>query len=66
MFTTEAEYMTLFTCAKECLWIVQLLRDMNLTKYLEDSLNWVNIKENSKHKANSLTQLILTCFKENN
>ena len=37
--TTEAEYMALSTCVKECLWIVQLLRDMNLTKYLGDSLN---------------------------
>ena len=64
--TTEAEYMALSTCAKECLWIVQLLRDMNLTKYLGDSLNRVDIKENSKHKADSLTQLILACFKGNN
>ena len=66
MFTTEAEYMALSTCAKECLWIVQLLRDMNLIKYLEDSLNQVDIKENSKHKADSLTQLIPACFKEDN
>ena len=66
MFTTEAEYMALSTCAKECLWIVQLLRDMNLTKYLGDSLNRVDIKENSKHKADSLTQLIPACFKGNN
>ena len=65
-FTTEAKYMALSTCAKECLWIVQLLRDMNLTKYLEDSLNRVDIKENSKHKADSLTQLIPACFKEDN
>ena len=66
MFTTEAEYMTLFICVKECLWIVQLLRDMNLTKYLRDPLNRVDIKENSKHKADSLTQLILACFKRSN
>ena len=46
MFTTEAEYMALSTSVKECLWIIQLLRDMNLTKYLEDSLNQVDIKEN--------------------
>ena len=65
-FTTEAEYMALSTCTKECLWIVQLLRDMNLTKYLEDSLNQVDIKENSKHKADSLTQLITACFKGDN
>ena len=66
MFITEAEYMTLSTCVKECLWIVQLLRDMNLTKYLGDSLNWVDIKENSKHKTDSLTQLISACFKKDN
>ena len=66
MFTTEAEYMALFTCMKECLWIIQLLRDMNLIKYLRDPLNQVNIKENSKHKADSLTQLILACFKGDN
>ena len=64
--TTEAEYMALSTCAKECLWIVQLLRDMNLTKYLGDSLNRVDIKENSKHKADSPTQLIPACFKGDN
>ena len=39
---------------------------MNLIKYLEDSLNRVDIKENSKHKADSLTQLIPACFKRNN
>ena len=66
MFTTEAEYMALFTCMKKCLWIIQLLRDMNLIKYLEDSLNRVDIKENSKHKADSFTQLIPACFKGDN
>ena len=65
-FTTEAEYMALSTCVKECLWIIQLLRDMNLTKYSGDSLNRVDIKENSKHKADSLTQLIPACFKGDN
>ena len=66
MSTTEAEYMALSTCTKECLWILQLLRDMNLTKYLGDPFNRVNIKENSKHKADSPTQLIPACFKGDN
>ena len=38
-FITEAEYMTLSICTKECLWIIQLLRDMNLIKYLEYPFN---------------------------
>ncbi len=41
--TTEAEYMALLICAKEGLWISQVLKDMNLTKYLGISYSRVNI-----------------------
>lgn len=55
--TTEAEYMALSTCAKEGMWMVQLLKDMSLSKYLGDDLNRVNLVENAKHEAQSPVQL---------
>jgi len=55
--TTEAEYMALSTCAKEGLWIIQLLKDMGYTKYLGDDLNRVSIVEDVNHEANSPAQL---------
>ena len=55
--TTEAEYMALSTCAKEGLWIAQLLRDLGLEKYLRTELAQVAIAENVKYKAYSPTQL---------
>jgi hypothetical protein len=48
--TTEAEYMALSTCAKEGMWLVQLLKDMNLTKYLGDDGERVNLVEDIKHQ----------------
>ena len=56
--TTEAEYMALSTCAKEGLWIAQLLRDLGLTKYLGTELNQVAITQNDKHEACSPVQLL--------
>ena len=55
--TTEAEYMALSTCAKEGLWIAQLLRDLGLEKYLRTELAQVAITENVKYKAYLPTQL---------
>ncbi len=55
--TTEAEYMALSTCAKEGLWITQVLKDMNLTKYLGGSQNSVDILEKISHRTASPTQL---------
>ena len=56
-FIIEIEYMTLFTCAKKDLWIAQLLRNLDLEKYLEIELAQVIIVENVKHKTHSFTQL---------
>ncbi len=54
---TEAEYMALSTCAKEGLWISQVLKDMNLTKYLSISHSRVDILEKVTHQSVSPTQL---------
>ena len=56
--TTEAEYMAMSSCVKEGKWIAQMLRDLNLVKYLGDSLNRIEIKENQKHQSTSPTQLV--------
>ncbi len=45
----EAEYMTLLNCVKKGLWISQMLKDMNLTKYLSVSHSRVNILEKITH-----------------
>ena len=55
--TTEAEYMAMSTCAKEGLWITQLLKDMRMSKYLGDNRHRVNIKEDDTHKSDSPVQL---------
>ena len=55
--TTEAEYMALSTCVKEGLWIAQLLRDLDMSKYLGTQLGQVAITENVKHEASSPMQL---------
>ena len=56
-FIIETEYMTLSSCVKKNLWIIQLLKDMKLKKYLKNSLNVVNITENLKHEAEFSIQL---------
>ncbi len=53
----EAEYMTLSICVKEDLWISQVLKDMNLTKYLGISHSRVDILEKVTHQSVSPTQL---------
>ncbi len=45
----ETEYMTLSICVKKNLWINQVLKNMNLTKYLSISHNHVNILEKITH-----------------
>ena len=52
--TTEAEYMALSTCAKEGLWLVQLMKDIGFEKYFSHN---VNIRENLKHQADSPMRL---------
>ncbi len=41
----ETEYMTLLICIKKNLWINQVLKNMNLTKYLSISHSHVDILE---------------------
>ena len=52
--TTEAEYMALSICAKEGLWLVQLMKDIGFTKYFNPS---VNIRESDKNEVDSPMQL---------
>ena len=53
--TTEAEYIVLSICAKEGLWISQLLRDLGLTIFIGDYLKRVSIIEDEAYKAASPT-----------
>jgi hypothetical protein len=42
--TTEAEYISMSICAKQAMWLSQLLRDMGYAKYLGSSQWTVNLK----------------------
>ena len=53
--TTEAEYMALSSCAKEGLWIRQLLNDIGFSKYLGGNPNCVDIVESIRHQEDSPT-----------
>ncbi len=53
----KTEYMTLSICIKKSLWINQVLKNMNLTKYLNISHSHVDILEKITHQSVSLTQL---------
>ncbi len=57
----KTKYMTLSICVKKSLWISQVLKNMNLTKYLSINHSHVDIFEKITHQSVSLTQL-----KENN
>ncbi len=57
----KTEYMTLSICVKKNLWINQVLKNMNLTKYLSISHSCVDILEKITHQSVSLTQ-----FKKDN
>ncbi len=51
--TTKTEYMIMFTCAKTGIWLIQILTDIKLSKYL-DSNSWcIQIHEDKVHRANS-------------
>ncbi len=54
---TETEYMIMSMCMKTEIWLEQMLRDMNIGKYLEVNLHCVNIQENEAHWASSFIQL---------
>ncbi len=54
---TETEYMTMSMCVKTEIWLEQMLRDMNMSKYLEVNSYCVSIQENEAHWASSFIQL---------
>ena len=43
--------MTLFFCAREGMWMIQLLKDMRLSKYLESEINAMTIAKDVKHEG---------------
>ncbi len=45
----KTEYITLSICIKKDLWINQVLKNMNLTKYLNINYSYVNILEKITH-----------------
>jgi len=49
--------MALLSCAKEGLWISQLIRDISITKYLGGGIGKVNISENEAHMDALLIQM---------
>lgn len=55
--TTEAEYMALSSCAKEGLWITQLLKDLGYSGYLGQNPDRVDIMESIRHSHDSPMQL---------
>ena len=54
----ETKYMTLSICAKESLWLTQLLKNIKYTKYFEIELNQMFIVENIKHENQFSIQLL--------
>ena len=54
---TEVEYMILSFCVKENLWLIQMLKNMKLKKYLKSSVNVINIAENQRHETKFSIQL---------
>ncbi len=55
--TTEAEYMALSMCAKTGIWLMQVLRDMGMSKHLGNNPHRVSIREDEAHQAASPLQL---------
>ncbi len=41
--------MTMSMCAKTEIWLEQMLRDININKYLKVNLHCVSIQENEAH-----------------
>ena len=47
---TEIKYMIMFMCTKTEVWLIQILRNMRLDKYLDSNSYCVSIQENETHK----------------
>ena len=62
----EVEYMTMSICAKKRFWISQVLRDLNLVKYIENNLNRVDNKKELIHQSSFAKQLVSMQLKRNN
>ena len=46
---TETEYIIMSICAKTEIWFTQMLKNINISKYLEANSYCVNIRENETH-----------------
>ena len=55
--TTETEYITMSMCAKTEVWLTQILRDIELDKYLKVNLHHVSIQKNEIYRENTSLQL---------
>ena len=54
---TEIKYIIMFMCTKTEVWLTQILRNIELDKYLDSNSYCVSIQENEIHKKISLLQL---------
>ncbi len=54
---TEIKYMIMSMCIKTEIWLEQILRDMNISKYLKVNSYCISIQENKAHWASSFIQL---------
>jgi len=46
---TEIEYIIILMCAKTKIWLEQILRNININKYLEVNSHCISIQENETH-----------------
>jgi len=61
IFITEMKYMIMSMFTKIEIWLVQMLRNINMSKYFEINLHHVSIQKNEAHQVILFIQL-----KENN
>ncbi len=48
---TKTEYITMSMCVKTKIWLTQMLRNINISKYLKDNSYCVSIKEDKTHQT---------------
>ena len=66
----KTEYMIMSMCTKTEVWLIQILRNMRLDKYLDSNSYHASIQENETHKQSSSLQLkrdnqaVLTLIKD--
>ena len=54
IFITEVKYIAISTCVKEDMWLVQLLKDLKYSKYLESDEDKLEIFEDENHRSIAL------------